>query len=107
MKPLIITALYVYVVYVHIHVDIIDVSGFLKIDEPTTGMDPRIRRDIWNLILRMKEDRVTIMTTHVSNNWCHMIPVCVLVISHLLLLCSQWKKLISWETILSLWLMVN
>lgn len=34
------------------------------LDEPTTGMDPRIRRDIWNLILKMKEDRVTIMTTH-------------------------------------------
>ena len=27
-------------------------------------MDPRIRRDIWNLILRMKRNRVTIMTTH-------------------------------------------
>ncbi len=33
-------------------------------DEPTTGMDPCIRRDIWNLILRMKQNRVTIMTTH-------------------------------------------
>ena len=33
-------------------------------DEPTTGMDPRVRRDIWNLILRMKHNRVTIMTTH-------------------------------------------
>lgn len=28
------------------------------------GMDPKIRRHIWNLILRMKENRVTIMTTH-------------------------------------------
>ena len=28
------------------------------------GMDPKIRRDIWNLILRSKKDRVTIMTTH-------------------------------------------
>ena len=27
-------------------------------------MDPRVRRDIWNLILRMKHNRVTIMTTH-------------------------------------------
>ena len=27
-------------------------------------MDPQIRRDIWNLILRMKHNRVTIMTTH-------------------------------------------
>lgn len=33
-------------------------------DEPTTGMDPRIRRDIWNLILRKKQNRVTVMTTH-------------------------------------------
>ena len=34
------------------------------LDEPTTGMDPKIRRDVWNLILRMKQDRVMIMTTH-------------------------------------------
>ncbi len=27
-------------------------------------MDPKIRRNIWNLILRMKENRVIIMTTH-------------------------------------------
>ena len=27
-------------------------------------MDPQIRREIWNLILRMKHNRVTIMTTH-------------------------------------------
>ncbi|XP_064399181.1 ABC transporter A family member 1-like isoform X2 [Halichondria panicea] len=36
----------------------------LFLDEPTTGMDPKIRRDIWNLILRSKKNRVTIMTTH-------------------------------------------
>jgi len=28
------------------------------------GMDPKIRRDIWNLILKMKQNRVIIMTTH-------------------------------------------
>ncbi len=27
-------------------------------------MDPKIRRDIWNLILRSKKNRVTVMTTH-------------------------------------------
>jgi len=27
-------------------------------------MDPKIRRDIWNLILKMKQNRVIIMTTH-------------------------------------------
>ena len=34
------------------------------LDEPTTGMDPKIRRNIWNLILEKKVNRVTIMTTH-------------------------------------------
>ena len=33
-------------------------------DEPTTGMDPKIRRNIWNLILEKKKNRVTVMTTH-------------------------------------------
>ena len=34
------------------------------IDEPTTGMDPKIRRNIWNMILQKKTNRVTVMTTH-------------------------------------------
>jgi ABC-type multidrug transport system ATPase subunit len=38
--------------------------SIIFLDEPTTGMDPRIRRDIWNLILRKKQGRVTVMTTH-------------------------------------------
>jgi ABC-type multidrug transport system ATPase subunit len=38
--------------------------SIMFLDEPTTGMDPRIRRDIWNLILRKKQNRVTVMTTH-------------------------------------------
>ena len=41
-----------------------DIATCTCTDEPTTGMDPRVRRDIWNLILRMKHNRVTIMTTH-------------------------------------------
>ena len=27
-------------------------------------MDPCVRRDVWNLILRKKQNRVTVMTTH-------------------------------------------
>jgi len=38
-------------------------------DEPTTGMDPYIRRDVWNLILRLKKGRSIIMTTHVRAAW--------------------------------------
>lgn len=36
------------------------------LDEPSTGMDPCVRRELWNLILRMRENRLIIMTTHVS-----------------------------------------
>ncbi len=33
-------------------------------DEPTTGMDPKTRRDIWNIIKDMKNNRSIILTTH-------------------------------------------
>eukprot|EP00474_Spongospora_subterranea_P009421 CRZ09879.1 hypothetical protein [Spongospora subterranea] len=34
------------------------------LDEPTTGMDPVSRRKVWNLIERVKRNRITILTTH-------------------------------------------
>lgn len=34
------------------------------LDEPTTGMDPVSRRQVWNLIERVKRDRVIVLTTH-------------------------------------------
>ena len=37
---------------------------FLLLDEPTTGMDPVSRRQVWNLIERVKRGRVTLLTTH-------------------------------------------
>jgi ABC-type multidrug transport system ATPase subunit len=33
-------------------------------DEPTTGMDPASRRQVWQLIRNMKEGRVILLTTH-------------------------------------------
>lgn len=33
-------------------------------DEPTTGMDPITRRQVWKLIHNMKKDRVIVLTTH-------------------------------------------
>jgi ABC-2 type transport system ATP-binding protein len=35
------------------------------LDEPTTGLDPQARRNIWDIILRLKEmGKTTILTTH-------------------------------------------
>lgn len=38
----------------------------LLLDEPTTGLDPTARREIWNILLRLKEQKSTsmILTTH-------------------------------------------
>jgi len=36
----------------------------ILMDEPTTGMDPVSRRQVWDLIQKMKKGRVLIMTTH-------------------------------------------
>jgi ABC-type multidrug transport system ATPase subunit len=34
------------------------------LDEPTTGMDPKTRRNVWDLILSIKKERVIILTSH-------------------------------------------
>ncbi|KAI9328048.1 hypothetical protein DFJ73DRAFT_904539 [Zopfochytrium polystomum] len=34
------------------------------LDEPTTGLDPEVRRLIWNIIHRAKENKTIILTTH-------------------------------------------
>lgn len=41
-------------------------APILLLDEPTTGLDPRARREIWNILLKLKnEQKITlILTTH-------------------------------------------
>ena len=34
------------------------------LDEPTTGMDPVTRRQVWDMIMRAKQGRVIMLTTH-------------------------------------------
>jgi ABC-type multidrug transport system ATPase subunit len=36
----------------------------LFLDEPTTGLDPVNRKFIWNIIKKLKKDRVIILTSH-------------------------------------------
>ncbi len=40
--------------------------AILLLDEPTTGLDPNARREIWAILNRMKEDTGTsmLLTTH-------------------------------------------
>lgn len=34
------------------------------LDEPTTGMDPVSRRQIWEMVLELKKNKVVLLTTH-------------------------------------------
>jgi ABC-type multidrug transport system ATPase subunit len=34
------------------------------LDEPTTGLDPKSKRLIWNLVHRMKKEKLIVLTTH-------------------------------------------
>ncbi|XXQ36539.1 ABC transporter domain-containing protein [Plasmodiophora brassicae] len=36
----------------------------IALDEPTTGMDPINRRRVWNVVERIKSNRVVLLTTH-------------------------------------------
>lgn len=34
------------------------------LDEPTTGLDPKVRQQVWTLIERLKKNKSIILTTH-------------------------------------------
>jgi ABC-type multidrug transport system ATPase subunit len=38
--------------------------ALVYLDEPTTGLDPMSRREIWNSIQKLKKGRVVVLTTH-------------------------------------------
>lgn len=39
-------------------------SEVVILDEPTSGMDPYARRATWDLLVKHKEDRTILLTTH-------------------------------------------
>ncbi|XP_052825678.1 phospholipid-transporting ATPase ABCA7 isoform X2 [Octopus bimaculoides] len=39
-------------------------SKTVILDEPTAGVDPSSRRDIWDILLKYRQDRTIILTTH-------------------------------------------
>lgn len=34
------------------------------LDEPTSGLDPETRRELWNILLKLKKNRIVLITTH-------------------------------------------
>jgi ABC-2 type transport system ATP-binding protein len=53
----------------------------LLLDEPTTGLDPSARRDIWNILLNLKNEYKTslILTTHYMEEAEHLCDYIVLI----------------------------
>lgn len=48
---------------IDIAVSLTIVPQVLFLDEPTTGLDPRSRRDVWNLVSSMKAQGITVLLT--------------------------------------------
>ena len=44
----------------------------LILDEPTTGLDPASRRQVWEVIENIKTDRSVILTTHAMEEADHL-----------------------------------
>eukprot|EP00126_Sphaerothecum_destruens_P010030 Sdes_comp20661_c0_seq1m15977 len=47
-----------------IAISFIGTSDVVFLDEPTSGMDPYSRREVWDLILKYKSKRTIVLTTH-------------------------------------------
>jgi ABC-2 type transport system ATP-binding protein len=61
-------------------ISLINNPGILLLDEPTTGLDPNARREIWDILRNLKEESETsmILTTHYmeeAENLCDYIVI--------------------------------
>ena len=61
---------------------------FVLLDEPTVGLDPHIRKNLWNLILDLQKENITVLlTTHYLDEAEYLSNrVCVLDRGHILLI---------------------
>lgn len=58
---------------------IINKPGIIFLDEPTTGLDPQARRNIWEIIKQLRtENRTVVLTTHYmeeAQELCHRLAI--------------------------------
>ena len=61
---------------------------FVLLDEPTVGLDPHIRKNLWNLILELKAEGITVLlTTHYLDEAEHLSDrVCIFDKGHIMLI---------------------
>lgn len=45
-------------------ISLVGMPGFIFLDEPTTGLDPENRRQLWDIIVSTKGKRAVLLTTH-------------------------------------------
>lgn len=58
------------------------------IDEPTSGMDPKSRRLVWNILTQLKQNKVVMLTTHYMDE-AEILSDKVLILDNGLLRCSS------------------
>lgn len=75
---------------------LVNSPGFLILDEPTTGLDPQARHQVWETIIALKKDGVTVLlTTHYMDEAAHLCDRIVIMDKGRIIISGPPKELIK------------